>query len=117
MKEFTELLKNEITKMSYEEMTSGKNKYISISVMDNNNKAKNIPLQSSFISLIKWLKEKGYYDKFALLLEDIESVELEKYEERIMANSTRNSGKAVVPKKVEIKEREVIEELLSIVSR
>ncbi len=70
-------------------------------------------LQSSFTLLIKWLEEKGYYDQFALLLEDIESVELENYEERMIANSARNSGEAVIPKKVEIKEPEVIAELFN----
>jgi ABC-2 type transport system permease protein len=114
LKDMTELLKNEISKMSYEEMTSRQERYISISVTDNKDKTTNMQLQSSFTSLIKWLEEKGYYEKFALLPDDIVSVELEKYEERIMANRAGNSGEAVIPKKVEIKEREVIEELLNI---
>ena len=106
-------LKNEINKMSYEEMTSRKERYISISVTDNKDKRKTVQFQSSFTSLIKWLHEKGYYEKFALLPDDIESVELEKYEDRMMANRASNPGQAVIPKKVEIKEREVIEELLN----
>jgi len=111
IQELTELLKNEIIKMSYSDMTSGKDHYIGISVFDNKDKETNILIQSSFTSLIKWLKNKGYYDRFALLLDDIESVELEK------ADSTRNSNQAVIPKRVEINEREVIEELLNIDSR
>ncbi|AHF09305.1 MULTISPECIES: DUF6449 domain-containing protein [Dehalobacter] len=113
LKEFTEILKDEISKMSYQEMTSNKKENINISVLDNEDKTTNIMLQSSFTLLIKWLEEKGYYDQFALLLEDIESVELENYEERMIANSARNSGEAVIPKKVEIKEPEVIAELFN----
>ena len=41
-------------------------------------------------------------------MDDIESVELEK------ADSTSNSNKAVIPKRVEINEREVIEELFNV---
>ncbi|WP_242877465.1 DUF6449 domain-containing protein [Desulfosporosinus sp. BG] len=108
IQEFTELLENEIIKMPYEDMISGKDQYIRISVLDNNAKETNILIQSSFTSLINWLKNKGYYDRFALLLDDIESVELEK------ADSTRTPNQAVIPKRVEINEREVIEELLNI---
>ena len=108
IQELMVLLKNEIIKMSYSDMTSEKDHSIRISVLDNKDKETSILIQSSFTSLIKWLKNKGYYDRFALLLDDIESVELEK------ADSTRNSNKAVIPKRVEINEREVIEELFNI---
>ena len=108
IQELTRLLGNEIIKMSYEDMTSRKDRYIGISVLSNKDKATNIQIQSSFTSLIKWLKNKGYYDRFALLLDEIESVELEK------ADRTRNSNQAVIPKRVEIKEREVIEELVNV---
>jgi len=113
IQEVTELLKNEIIKMSYSDMTSDsdmtseKDHSILISVLGNKDKATNIQIPSSFTSLIKWLKSKGYYDRFALLLDDIESVELEK------ADRTSNSNQAVIPKRVEIKEREVIEELFN----
>ncbi|WP_243454479.1 DUF6449 domain-containing protein [Desulfosporosinus fructosivorans] len=111
IQELTELLENEIIKMSYEDMVSGKSgkdQYIRISVIDNKDKETNIQIQRSFTSLIKWLKNKGYYDRFALLLDDIESVELEK------ADRISNSKQAVIPKRVEIKEREVIEELFNV---
>ncbi|MDO0825273.1 DUF6449 domain-containing protein [Desulfosporosinus nitroreducens] len=108
IQEVTELLKNEIIKMSYEDIVSGTDQYISISVIDNKDKETRILIQRSFISLIKLLKDKGYYDRFALLLDDIVSVELEK-EER-----TSNSNQAVIPKRVKIYEREVIEELVNV---
>ena len=107
IQELTELLENEIIKMSYSDMTSEKDRSIRITVLDNKDKETNILIQSSFTSLIKWLKNKGYYDRFVLLLEDIESVELEK------VDRTSNSNQAVIPQRVEINEREVIEELFN----
>jgi len=108
IRELTELLKNETTRMSYEDMTSRKDYYIWLSVLENNKRnEQNILVQSSFTSLLNWLKDKGYYDQFALHLEDIESVELEKAEDRASDNTATRS-------RVTINDREVIEELLNI---
>ncbi|AFQ44269.1 DUF6449 domain-containing protein [Desulfosporosinus meridiei] len=109
IRELTELLKNETTKMSYEDMTSNKDSYMRLSVLENNKRnEQNILVQSSFTSLLRWLKDKDYYDQFALHLEDIESVELEKAEDRAYSDN------AATPSRVTINEREVIEELLNI---
>lgn len=109
IRELTELLKNEAIKMSYEDMTSSRDSYMRISVLENNKRnEQNILVQSSFTSLLNWLKDKGYYDQFALHLEDIESVELEKVEDRAYSDN------AATPSRVTINEREVIEELLNI---
>ncbi|MCO1603143.1 DUF6449 domain-containing protein [Desulfosporosinus nitroreducens] len=109
IRELTELLKNETIKMSYEDMTSSRDSYMRVSVLENNKRnEQNILVQSSFTSLLNWLKDKGYYDQFALHLEDIESVELEKAEDRAYFDN------AATPSPVTINEREVIEELLNI---
>ncbi|EHQ89817.1 DUF6449 domain-containing protein [Desulfosporosinus youngiae] len=112
IRELTELLKKETAEMPYEDMTSPRDPYIWLSVLENNNAKeiydKRILVQSSFTSLINWFKDKGYYDQFALLLEDIESVELEK------ADSLGYASKAATRSRVKINEREVIEELLNI---
>lgn len=109
IRELTELLKDETIKMSYTDMTSNKDSYIWVSVLENNKRnEQNILVKSSFTSLLNWLKDKGYYDQFALHLEDIESVELEK------ADSRTYSDNAAVGSRVTINEREVIEELLNI---
>lgn len=110
-RELTELLKKETAKMSYEDMTSPRDSYIQLSVLENNNSKgiydKHIPVQSSFTSLLNWLKTKGYYDQFALHLEDIQSVELEKRTDRAY------SGNKADPGRVTVKEQDVIEELLN----
>jgi ABC-2 type transport system permease protein len=109
IRELTELLKNEMIKMSYKDMTSSRDSYIWISVLENNkSNEQNILVRSSFTSLLNWLKDKGYYDQFALHLEDIESVELKK------ADSSIYSGNAATRSQVTINEREVIEELFNI---
>ncbi|SDH63535.1 DUF6449 domain-containing protein [Desulfosporosinus hippei] len=109
IRELTELLKNETIKMSYEDMTSSRESYIWISVLENNKRnEQNILVQSSFSSLLSWLKDKDYYNQFALHLEDIESVELEKAEDRAYSDN------AAIRSPVTINEREVIEELLNI---
>lgn len=109
IRELTELLKNETFKMSYEDMTSSRDSYIWLSVLENNKRnEQNILVQSSFTSLLNWLKDKGYYDQFALHLEDIESIELEKADRSIY------SGNEATRSRVTIKEREIIEELFNI---
>ncbi|MCB8816734.1 DUF6449 domain-containing protein [Desulfosporosinus shakirovi] len=106
--ELTEFLKNETIKMSYEDMTSSRDYYIWLSVLENNKgNERNILVQSSFTSLLSWLKDKDYYDQFALHLEDIESVELEKAEDRAYSDN------AATRSPVTINERDVIEELLN----
>lgn len=108
IRELTELLKKETAEMSYEDMTSPRDSYIQLSVLENNKRYdKRIPVQRSFTSLLNWLKAKGYYDQFALHLEDIQSVELEKGDQRAY------SGNKADPGRVTVKERDVIEELLN----
>ncbi|MDA8229129.1 MAG: hypothetical protein M0T74_15785 [Desulfitobacterium hafniense] len=102
-------MKNETIKMSYEDMTSSRDSYMRISVLENNKRnEQNILVQSSFTSLLNWLKDQGYYDQFALHLEDIESVELQKAEDRAYSDN------AATRSPVTINEREMIEELLNI---
>lgn len=109
IRELTELLKNETTKMTYKDMTSSKDSHIWLSVSENNKRDEhNILVQSSFTSLLSWFKDKGYYDQFALHLEDIEFVELEKADSRIFSDNGANR------RRVTIDEQEVIEELLNI---
>ncbi|AKL94017.1 hypothetical protein CACET_c05070 [Clostridium aceticum] len=100
VQELVELLQEEIQKLSFQELTFSERNAPRIIITDNNEKRMDYAIRNSYTSVIQWLKEEGFYESILLLPEDIEYVLLQK------------TGES--PKNVEIRDPQVIEELLTL---
>lgn len=103
IEEFVELFKADIHRSTFEELIItriGKHTS-SVTIMTNDENSIRYPIQESYTSIFQWLKDKNIYEDVMLLPQDIDFVRLESF-------------KSASPKKVEIRDHEVIEELLEL---
>lgn len=103
IKEFIEMFKMDIHRSNYEELIIDAKYTPIISIMTNDDNRMNYPLYESHTIVYQWLKDKGAYEDIMLLPEDIDFVRLENF-------------KTAPPNRVEIRDLEVIEELLKLSS-
>lgn len=106
IEEFAARLKQDVLQTSFAELTAGMTRMtimeenVYINIVDVHEKERQYALRPGYKSVIAWLKEKGYYEQILLLPEEVKYVELFK------AGST--------PQRVEIRDPQLIAELLSI---
>jgi ABC-2 type transport system permease protein len=86
--------------------SSTSEQYFYFNLTKKDDKSSLIGLRKDFTSIINWLKEKGYYEKIFVLPQEIDYMVLEKNDVRMRDSD----GK---PKQVEIRDPNVIEELLN----
>lgn len=96
---------------AFDEMVIGAEGNVHINVVDINDRAAHYTLYPSYRAVIDWLKDKGYYENIMLLPEEIEYAVLE-YPLSSGVSQTA-TGKSA-SRQVEIRDRQVIGELLSI---
>lgn len=106
--EFAARLKQDVLSATFEELTANTEENVYINVVDVNEKSVHYTLRPGYRSVIGWLKEKGYYEEIALLPEEVEYAVLE----YPVPSEAYNTGP--VPKRIEIRDRRLIEELLNI---
>ncbi len=106
--EFVARLKQDVLSATFEEMTADTGEYMYANIVDAAGKSVHYTLRPGYRSVIGWLKEKGYYEKIVLLPEEVEYAVLE-YPAPSEARKT-----ASAPKRIEIRDRRLIEELLNI---
>lgn len=108
IREFTDLLKQDIMEATFAEMTAGGKHHVTINVMGANGRSDQYALLNGYRSVIAWLKKKGYYEGIVLQPEEVEYVALEN------PADYERPGEVAKPRRVEIRDRQVIEELLNI---
>lgn len=119
IKEFTDLLKEELSNATFEQISEQRYYHTRITVIDvKENEMKRAEVsynlqEDNFPKIVKWLKDKGYYENIMLLPHEVEYVVLEKA--RIQFSPKDPTGEPV-PVRVEIKDPQMIKELLSICS-
>ncbi|WP_258361066.1 DUF6449 domain-containing protein [Moorella sulfitireducens (nom. illeg.)] len=106
--EFTVRLKQDVLDATFEELTAGKKDYVHITIVDAYGRSDHYTLPDSYRSVINWLKEKGYYEDIVLLPEEVEYAVLEN------PLTPGNAKDVTASRRVEIRDRRVIEELLNI---
>jgi len=101
--EFADRLEQDLLNITFEELIADTEQNVQINITDVNEKSMYYNLRPCYMSVIAWLKEKGYYENTMLLPEEIEYAILEK--------AAAENGP---PERVEIRERRLIEELIDI---
>ncbi|AOT70721.1 DUF6449 domain-containing protein [Geosporobacter ferrireducens] len=112
MREFMGLFQDEVRSMTFEEMSAPSNGNVYMQIADNKDKYYYYELRKDFKSMIAWLEEKDYYENLVLLPKDIEYAVLRK--EGVIAQAGRNGTASNAPDSVEIKDPEILRELLEI---
>jgi len=107
IREFMARLKEDILAATFEEMTAGV-RHLVMEVVEGDGRATSYPLLAGYKSVMVWLKGKGYYQGLTLLPEEVERVVLE------MPVEPGSAGEGTAPRRVEIRDPQVIEELLNI---
>lgn len=105
IEEFTTRLKEDVLNSTFEELISNPDKGY-INIVDVSESQMHYTLLPGYSSVISWLKEKGYYENCMLLPEEVDYAVLE------YPVDSYNTGSA--PKRIEIRDRRLIEELLNI---
>ncbi|MGI6779081.1 MAG: DUF6449 domain-containing protein [Acetivibrionales bacterium] len=127
IREFAGLLARELVDADYEELVLREHGYMVIRITENeqygysagNGRTHRYELRMSYSSVLDWLKEKGYYEKFALLSDEIEYVSMEREDINgiIEKYPPVTMETAAIPGQEEgaviIKETHLIEELLN----
>ncbi|MGI9951869.1 DUF6449 domain-containing protein [Moorellaceae bacterium AZ2] len=108
IQEFMARLKQDVLDATFEELTGGDRDYVHITTVDADGRSNHYILLDSYRSVIAWLKEKGYYEDIVLLPEEVEYAVLEN------PATPGNVRDYTAPRRVEIRDRRVIEELLNI---
>ncbi|OIQ59869.1 hypothetical protein MOTE_11250 [Moorella thermoacetica] len=106
--EFAALLKQDVLNTTFEELTARAKDYVHINIVDVNGRSVHYTLRDGYRSVINWLKEKGYYENIMLLPDEVEYAVLE----YPVTPEVFKTGSA--PRRVEIRDRQLIEELLNI---
>ncbi len=106
--EFAARLRRDVLDLTFEELTAGSEENMYADIVDAAGNSVHYNLRPGYGSVIGWLKEKGYYGNIMLLPEEIEYAVLE----YLVPSKTYNAGSA--PKRIEIRDRRLIEELLNI---
>ncbi|SNS24160.1 ABC-2 type transport system permease protein [Anaerovirgula multivorans] len=101
IEEFVELFRMDIHRSTYEELMIASKHIPIVTIMTNDDTRMSYPIYKSYTSVYQWLKDKGIYEDVMLLPEDIDFVRLESFRE--------SSSKSV-----EIRDLEVIEELIKL---
>ncbi|UMZ72486.1 DUF6449 domain-containing protein [Natranaerofaba carboxydovora] len=102
--EFATLLQEEIKGLSYEDLIDSGREYIYATITKPDGTPTRLSLKESYNSIFKWLEENNYYERFVVSPDDINYVVLE---------NTRRSPD-LEQKQVEIRDPQVIEEILSL---
>ncbi|GFN23422.1 DUF6449 domain-containing protein [Thermanaeromonas sp. C210] len=108
IREFTARLKQDILGATFEEMTAGVRHHVIMDVVEEDGIAASYALVDGYRSVMTWLKQKGYYEGIILLPEEVEYVVLE------TPAPPGKAGEGTAPRRVEIRNRRLIEELLNI---
>ncbi len=114
IEEFTARLKQDLLNTTFEEMTADTGEHLHASIVYSAGMPVNHPvpeyynLRTTYRSVVAWLKEKGYYEKVALLPEEVECAVLEYPVPAGVDKTGRATGQ------IEIRDRQLIEELLYI---
>jgi len=106
--EFVARLKQDVLNATFEELTANTDEYVQIKIVYDDEKSVHYTLRPGYRSVIDWLREKGYYENIMLLPEEVEYAILE----YPIESEAFRTGSA--PKRVEIRDRQLIKELLSI---
>lgn len=112
MEEFMALFQEEVRSMTYEEMTAYPNDSIYIQITDNKDKFYHYGFRKDFETMIAWLEDKGYYENLVLLPKEIEYAVLRKESSRMQFD--KNGAVSNTPDSVEIKDPQILKELLRI---
>lgn len=111
IREFAARLKQDVLHATFEELTANWEENVHINIVDVNEKPVHYNLRDSYRSVISWLKDKGYYESIMLLPEEIEYATLER---PTVSEGYKTGPASPASKRVEIRERRLIEELLSV---
>lgn len=122
LKEFTEVLKKDISGLTYESLVQNSKENLNINIMNVKQQNLTYALRDNYKETMQWLKNKGYYENIALLPSDIETLTLEKiqsssnteYDQRTGKILDKRTGQPFEEKKLEVKDRKVIEELFKL---
>lgn len=106
--EFAARLQQDVLNTTFDELVARTDDYVHINIEDVNGRSVHYTLRDGYRSVINWLKEKGYYESIMLLPDEVEYAVLE-YPLPPEASKTGSASR-----RVEIRERRLIEELLSI---
>ena len=97
-------LRKDLMNATYEQMISQKQNLPTIDITDTNDKIQSYGIPNSYTSVSDWLKQNNYFKKNILQLNEIKNAVLE----------APNSDPDVTPKRVEIRDPVLINELLNI---
>lgn len=106
--EFAGWLKQDVLNATFEELIAGQEEYLYADIVDITEWRVHYIIRPDYRSVIGWLKEKGYYEQIALLPEEVEYAVLEYLE------PSKAPDAGTVPKRIEIRDRRLIEELLDV---
>lgn len=112
LEEFKQAVMKDISKLNYQELINDYQRVLIINIIDSNDKQIRYQLRPSYTNTIDWLKQKGIYDQIILNPETVTSVTLEAFTRAV--DSDVAYSKMQQPKRIEIKDDDVIKEILDI---
>ncbi|HHV76471.1 MAG TPA: ABC transporter permease [Syntrophothermus lipocalidus] len=111
IKEFVARLKQDILNTTFEDLVSDREDNVYINIVDIKGNSVEYALREGYRSVTAWLKNKGYYEDIVLFPEEVDRVILER---TLFPEESKSDEPNRRAKRVEVTDRKLIEELLTI---
>lgn len=110
LKDFIAALRKDVESISYNDLIDPAQRAINIMIVDTSDTTINYEVRSGFTNTLTWLKQEEIYDQIVLRPEDVDSAVINYYDYK-KAEVMQETASV---KSVEIKDKEVIKELIDI---